>query len=452
VLLAYPCPYPVAAASLGYQAVYRLLSEHPELEVDRAWLQPRSKAGRAGLRGVRTGRPASEFHVVAVSLAWELEVTGLVQLLRAAGLSPLARERPEDAPAILLGGPITAASAAFVRPFVDITLVGEAEGAIAGLVERLVKAGGRKMALLEALADQPGFVLSSAPAAPCPAPLRAPDHTLPARAAWVSPHSSFADMYLVEAGRGCLRTCTYCVLRSDSCGGLRPVAASRVLAGVPAWARRVGLVGAAVTDHPEIDVLLRACVDRGLQVGLSSLRAERLTEERLALLKASGTKTLTTALDGASERLRRSLRRGTRAQHIVRAVQLARAQGFPRVKLYLMVGLPDETDADIDECVGLCRELTSLLPLTLTVSPFVPKARTPLADAPFAGLKVVQQRLTRLRRGLAGKATLQSVSAGWAWVEARLAAGGEGVAGPALQAADGGSTLAAWRRALGPDA
>lgn len=449
VLLAYPCPYPVAAASLGYQTVFRLLSAYPALDVDRAWLQHGSRPDPRGLRGARTGRPASDFHVIAVSLAWELELPGLIALLQSAGLPALAQQRSEDAPTVLLGGPITCASARFVHPFIDALLVGEAEGVLDGLVERLVSSGGHKPALLEALGDLPGLMVPDAAGGrPEPPPERAPAQTLPARAAWTSPHSSFADMYLVEAGRGCLRACTYCVLRAESCGGLRPAPAARVLESIPPWAKRVGLVGAAVTDHPQLDELLQACVDRGLEVGLSSLRASRLNEHRLSLLRAAGLKTLTTALDGASERLRKTLQRGTRADDVIRAVTLARAQRVLRVKLYLMIGLPGESVADIDECVALCRTLSGLLPLTLTVSPFVPKARTPLAQAPFADLKLLREHVKRLQRGLAGKATMQPVSVGWAWVEARLAAGDEDTGRAALEAVAAGSSLAAWRRAL----
>lgn len=463
ILLAYPSPYPVAAASLGYQTVYRILHALPGVEVDRAWLPatvPGAGSGRGpvrlparGLRGVRTGRPAEEFHLIGISLAYELELGGLVQLLELAGLAPLAEERGPADPVVLLGGPITSASAELAWPFVDVVLPGEAEQALPRAVELLAATRGEKPALLEALRNEP-LVLPAASPPPVPgeaaALLRCPDELLPAASAWVSPRSSFGEMFLVEAGRGCCRGCAYCVMRRASSGGLRIVPAGRVLAALPPWADKVGLVGAAVTDSPELPAILEACIADGRSVGISSLRADRLDETLVDLLCRAGLKTLTTALDGASERLRRRLQRETRAEDVIGAARLGRAHGLPRFKLYLMIGVPGEEDEDLRECLELCRELSTILPLTLTVSPFVPKPRTPLAGADFAGVRQIDARLQALRRGLGGRVKLQSVSSRWAWVEHRLATGGPAAGRAALEAIRRGSSIGAWERALEP--
>ena len=445
VLLAYPCPYRVAAASLGYQWVYRLLRSVEGLEVDRAWLP----SGRGqGLAGVDTGRPASEFHVLAVSLAYELELDGLVRLLEAAGLAPLSEERLPRDPVILLGGPITLASASFTFPFVDLVVPGEAEEVLPGLMGLLAEAGARKPAFLEALGREQ-VLLPSLGLRGEPELLRAPVEMLPARAAWTSGLSSFPNMFLVEVGRGCSRSCAYCVMQRSCSGGLRAVPSGRVLEAIPAWAPRVGLVGAAVTDHPELRQILEACLSRGQEVGLSSLRADRLSPELVELLHRGGLRTLTTALDGGSQRVRDGLRRGTRPEHLLAAARLAREQGLPRMKIYLMVGLPGEEEQDLDEAMELFRELSGILPIALSISPFVPKARTPLADAGFAGVSCIEQKIGHLRRGLRGKVRMHSVSARWAWVEHCLAQGGEAAGRAGLDAVQEGGSLAAWRRAMG---
>jgi len=477
VLLAYPSSYPVAAASLGFQTVYRLLHDLPEVEVDRAWLpsavlHPGSGGGGpaeecggrrggsaarllpGGLRGVRTGRPAEEFHLIGISLAYELELAGLVQLLELAGLAPLAEQRGPGDPVVLLGGPICWACAELAHPFVDVVLPGEAELALPRLIALLAATRGDKPALLEALsaADEPVVLPASAAAAAAgtPPPLcRCPDELLPAFSAWVTPHSSFGEMFLVEVGRGCNRACAYCVMRRPSAGGLRTVPAGRVLATLPPWVGKVGLVGAAATDHPELPAILQACLEVGRQVGISSLRADRLDETLVDLLSRTGLKTLTTALDGLSERLRRQLQRGTGAGEVLAAARLARQHRLPRFKLYLMIGVPGEEDEDLREGLELCREISAILPLTLTVSPFVPKPRTPLAAAPFAGTRVIDSRLAALRRGLQGRVKIQSVSSRWAWVEHRLAQGGAAAGRAAPQAVGQGGSLAAWERALG---
>jgi radical SAM superfamily enzyme YgiQ (UPF0313 family) len=118
------------------------------------------------------------------------------------------------------------------------------------------------------------------------------------------------------------------------------------------------------------------------------------------------------------------------------------------LKLYLMIGLPGESDEDIDECIRFTTELTKIAPVALGIAPFCAKRNTPLDGQPFAGIDVVEHRLDRLRRGLRGRADVRSTSAKWAWIEYVLAQGGaeEGLA--VLEAARAGGNFAAYRRAF----
>ena len=113
-----------------------------------------------------------------------------------------------------------------------------------------------------------------------------------------------------------------------------------------------------------------------------------------------------------------------------------------------MIGLPGETDADIDECVTFVSELSRIIPIALGVAPFCSKRNTPLDKMPYAGIRTVEQRLERLRRGLRGRADVRSVSARWAWVEYVLAQGG-GAEGLALaRAVANGGRFADYKRAF----
>jgi hypothetical protein len=119
-----------------------------------------------------------------------------------------------------------------------------------------------------------------------------------------------------------------------------------------------------------------------------------------------------------------------------------------RLKLYLMIGLPTETEADIDECSKFVSELASIVPISLGIAPFCSKRNTPLDRHPFAGINVVDDRLDRLRRGLKGRAEVRSTSAKWAWVEWVLAQGGAAAGIAAVQAARAGGSFAAYKRAF----
>jgi len=271
---------------------------------------------------------------------------------------------------------------------------------------------------------------------------------LPAWGPIRTPLTELSNMFLIETERGCSRGCTYCVMRRSTNGGMRIVKKERILELIPDDARRVGLVGAAVSDHPKIVEIVRELGERGCEVGLSSLRPDRLDDAFVGALKAAGYRTLTTAMDGASERLREGLERRARVRHLERAADLARAHGMNRLKLYLMLGLPGETDADVDECVGLVSALSQRIPLSLGIAPFCAKRNTPLDGEPFAGIDVVRARLARLRSGLEGRADVRSTSARWAFVEYVLAQGGAPEGRAVLEAVHAGGTFAAFRRAF----
>jgi radical SAM superfamily enzyme YgiQ (UPF0313 family) len=187
----------------------------------------------------------------------------------------------------------------------------------------------------------------------------------------------------------------------------------------------------------------------GRGVGLSSLRPDRLSERFIAALKAAGYRTLTTALDGASQRLRDQLHRRCTEQHLLSLAQHARAHGMQRIKVYLMVGVPDETDADIDECVRLVSELSRIVPVALGVAPFCAKRNTPLHGSSYAGVRAVDARLRRLARGLSGRAVLRATSSRWGWVEHVLAQGSEQEGLAVAEAVRTGGRFADLRRSFG---
>ncbi|MCC6994675.1 MAG: radical SAM protein [Deltaproteobacteria bacterium] len=454
IALAYPSPYHVGMSSLGFQTIYRELHLHPQASAERAFLPDdvaALRAARAPLLTYEGERPIAELPVLAFSVAYELELTGVCEMLDLAGLPVLARERDASMPLVIAGGPLTFSNPVPLSPFVDVILMGEAEQLVHELCDLIAGApagpGGRAL-VLDTLAARPGFWVPGHPRGLAPVVARADDERLPARSQIVTPHTELSSMFLIEPERGCSRGCTYCVMRRTTNGGMRTVEPERVLGLVPDHARKVGLVGAAVTDHPRIVPLLRTLVDAGRQVGISSLRADRLSAELVGLLARSGARTLTTASDGASERLRDAIDRKTKEKHLLAAAQLARDAGMRTLKLYLMLGLPGETSADLDELVRFGSELSKIIPLAYGVAPFVAKRNTPMDGAPFAGVNEVEHKLGYLRAALRGRAELRATSARWAWVEYMLSQGDESAGLAAMDAWRAGGSFAAWKRAF----
>ncbi|MCC7385018.1 MAG: radical SAM protein [Deltaproteobacteria bacterium] len=448
-------------SSLGYLQIHRLANARPLTRADRAVLPdpealPLHERTRTPLLTIEQQRPAGEAHVIAFSHAYELELAGLVKCLELSAVAPLARDRSAGDPLVVIGGPITFSNPLPTAPFADLMILGEAEETFPRLLERLERdpeaargSAAKRRALLEELAGEPGFYVPSLHGERLPAIGRAPDELLPAWSAIRTPDTELHDMVLIEPERGCHRGCTFCVMRRSTNGGMRVVSPERVSALVPADAPRVGLVGAAVSDHPGLEDILRELVDvRGIEVGISSLRADRLNAELVGLLARGGYRSMTVALDAASARLRVAIEKNLREHHVERAAELAKEAGMRHLKIYVIVGLPDETDDDREELAQLALRLRKILPVKLGVSPFVPKLHTPLALAPFLGEAETDRVLAQLRRRLGGKVELRGPGAREAYVEYRLAQGGHAHAGAAIAAAKGGGTLAAWKRAL----
>ena len=132
----------------------------------------------------------------------------------------------------------------------------------------------------------------------------------------------------------------------------------------------------------------------------------------------------------------------------VKAAELSRTHGMKTYKVYMMIGLPGETDEDIDELARFTRELSKLNRTALGVAPFVAKRNTPLDGSPFAGIKLVEQRLARLRKTLGAAAEVRPTSARWAWVEYMLAQGDQRAGLAVLDAHAAGGSFAAWKKAF----
>tara|TARA_Y100001934_G_C12298665_1_gene748745 strand:+ start:97 stop:1527 length:1431 start_codon:yes stop_codon:yes gene_type:complete len=443
--MAYPSPYRVGMSALGYQQIYRAILAEPGWTALRAFNDVDEGGVSTRPFVYELGGAMDRPDAIAFSVSYELEIAGVVQMLTRMGLEPLRRDRRPDDPPVVIGGPLTFSNPTPLLPYCDVLICGEGE-ALIGPVLRVVDEQ-PKARWDEAFSELEGVVLPGDGSNPEHLPVaKSPHHLLPARSAIVATETELREMFLIEPERGCSRQCTYCVMRRSTNGGMRRLAADHVLSLVPEGVNRVGLVGAAVTDHIELPQILEALVARGVGVGISSLRADRLKPRLLQLLREAGYKSLTIGLDGASPRLRRLIERKSEDLHVERVARDGKAVGFMQMKVYMVLGLPTETDEDIETLAQEMTELSTILPVALGLAILVPKRNTPLYSAPFIGIRESDRRLKRLRRALKGRANLRPVSTRWAWVEAVLARGGVGVGEAVLRAERAGGRFANYRR------
>jgi radical SAM superfamily enzyme YgiQ (UPF0313 family) len=446
LILIYPSSRDVALASLGFLKVRQMLSRRLRL-VDVAYLpegrrDPGPSPRKHRLVGDATRAEVRSFDIVAFSVAYENDYVQLPRLLMLAGLAPLAESRPNAFPLVMCGGFTMSMNPLPIADFMDAIVVGEGEAVIDGLVEAVAEArqqGLGKQALCQSLSRLAGVYVPALGERPVRRVWSQADEIAPDPETQAKSH--FGDMLLVEIGRGCGRGCLFC-----AAGNLyRPVRmrqAEQVLRNVGA-ARKVGLVGTAAADHPDLVPMLKRLAEDGRKVGLGSFRADALTTDVAGLLARCGVKTVTLAPEAGSDDLRARIgKRMTRLQLVEAVDTLARA-GIARIKLYFMIGLPGETDEDVISIVDLVRALAKVrgrAELGVSVAPFVPKPHTAFQWCGFIDRATFRRRRDILREvSTIRGSSLKVGSYHEAWLEAVLSRGDRSLARALLEAAETGT-------------
>jgi radical SAM superfamily enzyme YgiQ (UPF0313 family) len=406
VALVYPNTYAVGISNLGYQIVYRLFNEQPQLACERAFYYKGPLA--TSMRTLESRRQLRSFPIIAFSLAYELDYTNVLRILKTAGLQLLAKDRGDRDPLVIFGGVTTYYNPTPMAPFADAFLIGDAEAIIpsfANVVNQSRDEGLSKVQLLENLALLPGIYVPYVHGLACPNIVIERQHISD-----LSDSPSFSvvvgskghlNMFMVEVGRGCGRSCRFCVAGHV----YRPVrmrSASEVLNIVEHHAfgsKRIGLVGAALSDFPQLGELVQKLVDRNYILGMSSLRVDSIDEQLLASLDASGVKSITLAPEAGTERLRGLIHKSINDGQIISAVQQIAQTNISAIKLYFMIGLPFEQEEDLQGIVTLVELINKTFRtgrgqrrLKVSINSFIPKPGTPFQWAPMVSEKELRYK------------------------------------------------------------
>lgn len=451
VALVYPNRYYLGMSNLGVQTIYGLLNSYSNVVCERVFCE----GGRPS--SVESGRPLTDFAVLAFSISYELDYFNVVRVLRDSGIPPCAADRDSTHPLVIAGGPCITANPMPLAPFFDCLCIGEAEPMLPAMLPALSEGlGGDRGDLLKALSSLPGlYVPTHHDGRPVARQWASDLDAWPAASVVLTRNTELGDLFLMEVERGCPWSCRFCMvyaafrpLRIRSVGTLLEQARRGLQ-----YRKRIGLVGPAVCDHPNIVELLSRLRQMGAELSISSLRAGSLTDAVLEEMAAGNIRTIALAPEAGTQRLRDVIHKGVTAPEILEAAGLIAARGMEQLKLYFMVGLPSETDEDVEAIIDLTLAAKQVLErhhsatrITLNIAPFVPKAGTPFQWLGMASLPVIERRLALLKKKLAPQGIRPKCeSPAWSQVQAVLARGDSMVAGALL--ATGKLSLAAWRRA-----
>lgn len=475
VCLVYPNRYGLGMANLGFQAVYGLLNDIDNCVCERAFLPEKedlSEYERTGsqLFSFETQTPLREFDLIAFSAPFEDDYFNIPVILKLSGVQARSAER--NGPLVAAGGVAVGLNPEPLALFMDFFLVGDAEGAAGPVIDRLMDCRSKGLGKQETLKaldaidwvyvpsfyefEYDGIHISSVKA------LDGAKKTVKASKARdldqfpvpqsfvYTPLTELPDTYCVEAERGCPRGCRFC-----AAGFLylppRMRDEKKVAEAVSAGIRRagkVGLVGTAVSEYPGIKEVLKRGIEEGGTITLSSLRLDELDSEFLALLKEAGYRTITLAPEAGTARMRDIVNKGITEDEIMESVRLIAEAGFTRLKLYFLVGLPEETDDDALGIAVLTKKIREAFrkggEIILSVNPFVPKPFTPFQWHRFEDAAIVDRRLKMIKRELAKTGVkVTEMSAKEAFMQAFLARADRRAAELIEKASESG-----WKRAM----
>jgi len=460
VAIVYPNSYYIGMSNLALQSVYSLFNAYPDFVCERAFYDPPSREARHPypVVSMESQRPLSDFAVLAFTLSYEFDYFNMVQTLRSAGIPLYSSERDERHPLVIAGGACMLTNPAGVAPFLDVAVIGEGEEIIPALVggwrEGLY---GSRDELLDELAEIPGLYVPTRPPI-AGAVERQWVHDISSTEAYstvLTADTELSNMTLIEVARGCGRGCRFCIAgyvfrppRYRSKEQLLSIV-EHSLAHTP----RVGLLGAAVADHPELSDLVVGAHEMGARVSVSSMRVDNLDPRVLRALAEGGTKTVTVAPEAGSERMRLAINKGVTEEQILEGAARVGEAGASRFKLYFMIGLPGEEDDDVYAMAALGNKIKDRLDgygrgtrLVLSVSPTIPKPWTAYQFEVQAAPEVIKQRQGILKQHLASGIDLRTDSPMTARVDDVLSRADARLA-PMLESMTDNS-LGAYRRAI----
>lgn len=418
IALGFPNSYDVGMSNLGFQWVYRLLNREDDVASERFFWEP-ELLDRRGPLTYETGTPVGEFPLVAFSISWEMDYVNFLKLLPRAQIPLLREDRSDTDPIVLVGGDCARINPAPLTPYVDAFAMGDAEKLVPLLAEVLRQDAGRdatlsRMAALRGFyvpavhgkdaheAEDGKIVVQQFKAAE--GVFREPPHTT-----ILTPYTELSDKLLIEIARGCSEMCRFCWAAYAMAPQVR-IPASRILEVAERNRRltsRAGLIATAVGDHPEILDILEGLARLEYHVALSSIKIDAVSEELLGILVRQGEKSLAIAPEAGNERLRRVLNKKVSDEMLREKVRLIARAGFSSLKLYLQIGLPGETESDVDDLVNLVSDLREIMleegrklgrlgTLVPSVNTFIPKPHTPFENEAVEDPDEIERKMKKL--------------------------------------------------------
>ncbi len=467
VCLAYPNYYRTGMANLGFQTVYKIFNEQPSFLCERAFLPlPEDEAeyvsGAAEMVSLESQKSIAEFDILAFSISFENDYPHVLRMLALTGIPLLSKERTEDFPLVIGGGIALTLNPEPLADFFDLFILGEAEEILLQFMSYFEEARrlgyDRRRLLLDLQKKVEGVYIpslyevkysaDSKIEALVPRQAGLPEkikinsikniNTFRTEEAISAPQTEMEDMFLVEVSRGCFHSCRFCAA-SFVYRPARFRESDEIVASINRGLRKkkkIGLVGTAVSEHPDLIRICEYIVAQNAQAGIGSLRIDQINEKIVDLIKAGGIETVALAPEAGSQKMRDVLRKEITEDDIIRATEILMEKEIFNLRLYFMVGLPNEEEQDINAITELTKKIQhhalqysqgkrKFRRITLSINQFIPKPQTPLQWCALADVNETGKKIKKIVNAFRNDRQIKVIHdvPKWNYVQALLSLG-----------------------------
>lgn len=435
-----------ALSSLGYLWLFKTIDEREDIEIERVYSDSKT-----------TNIMRNEISLIGISNSFDMDFLEIFKFLEKNNYGFRAKDRKDSDPMIFAGGPVITANPEPYKEIYDFMIIGDGEDVNTQVIEICKDNQDKpKQEILELLSEVEGVYVPSVNQSIVRKITKKLSQCI--YTPILSEKSFFPNTFILEVERGCANRCGFC-LASYINLPLRFVPYEKIIEAIDLGltkTNKIALLGAQLTAHPKFEEICKYIgdkIDNGedIEMSVSSLRVDSFKPEIVNTLVKAGQKNLTLALEAGSERLRRVINKNLTEPQIHQAIDVAIECGLKGMKFYGILGLPTETDEDVQEIIELSKRIKKRhkqFDISFGFSTFVPKAHTPFQWCGRTPDKILEKRIQYLTKGLKKIGVKINVSSlKWDYIQAVLSRGDENLTEYLIESYKNGGKAGAFKKA-----